>query len=71
MVYKPKKFVDIETSQRPKKYVCYNDHLIEKKLEFVQLQKEKFLEEHALKMEIINATLKIKMKKLINLEIGN
>jgi len=37
-------------------------------LEFVKLQKEKFLQEHSLKMEIMEIILKIKKKKLTNLE---
>lgn len=44
---------------------------MEEKLKFVQLQKEKFLQEHLLKMEIMETTLKIKKKKLTNLESGS
>lgn len=44
---------------------------MEEKLEFVQLQKEKFFLEHILKMEIMEITLKIKKKKLTNLESGS
>jgi len=50
------------TANQLKKYVNFNHQLIEQKLKFVKLQKEKFLQEHSLKMEIMEITLKIKKR---------
>ncbi|KMQ89199.1 myb sant-like dna-binding domain-containing protein 3-like protein [Lasius niger] len=67
-VYKTKKHVQVETSQPSKKYINLNQQLIEEKLEFVKLQKEKFLLEHSLKMQIMETTLQLKKKKLAIVE---
>ncbi|KAJ8983285.1 hypothetical protein NQ317_010535 [Molorchus minor] len=48
-----KRSILVEKKHITKKYVSRNEQLIQKKLEFVRLQKEKFLEEHALKIELL------------------
>jgi len=47
-----------------KHFVEVNNNVITEKLNFIQLQKEKFLEEYKLKMEILKLKKEIKEKKL-------
>ena len=44
----------------------YSNPVIEAKLEFIKLQKQKFLEEHQLKMAILKTELRLKQKQLRN-----
>ncbi|KAJ8972947.1 hypothetical protein NQ317_004371 [Molorchus minor] len=48
-----KRSILVEKKHITKKYVSRNEQLIQGKLKFVRLQKEKFLEEHSLKIELL------------------
>lgn len=51
-------------SNGTKKYFGIQHELIEEKLKFVQLQKEKFLEEHALRITLLRKKIELTEQKL-------
>lgn len=53
-----------EKGNSSRKFVNINHVLIEEKINFVRLQKEKFLEEHELKMDLLRKKIALTEKKL-------